>query len=161
MPRRQADPLQFKAKLVSRGPGGAWTYLQVPSSVAEAFGRKGRIPVRATINGFPFRSSLMPRAGVHILGISKEILAGANAAPGEPVHVELAFDDAPRVVEVPADFEAALKSAPAEQRTFAALSYSHKKEYLDWITGAKKIETRQRRIEKALAMLEAGKSPKG
>jgi hypothetical protein len=161
MTKTEAEPIKFKNKLVSRGPGGAWTYLEAPSSVPETFARKGRIPVRATINGFAFRSSLMPRAGVHILGIGKDILAGANAAPGETVHVELAFDDAPRIVEVPTDFEAALKAAPAEKRAFAALSYSHKKEYVDWITGAKKIETRQSRIEKAIAMLKAGKSPKG
>jgi uncharacterized protein YdeI (YjbR/CyaY-like superfamily) len=77
------------------------------------------------------------------------------------VHVELAFDDTPRTVEVPADFEAALKDAPVEKTTFTALSYSHKKEYVDWITGAKKIETRQSRIEKSVAMLQAGKNPKG
>jgi hypothetical protein len=161
MTKTQADPLKFKTKLVSRGPGGAWTYLQVPFSFPEAFGRKGRIPVRATINGFAFRSSRMPRAGVHILGIVKDILAGANAAPGETVHLEPAFDETPGTVEVPTDFEAALKDAPAEKRTFTALSYPHKKEYVDWITGAKKIETRQSRIEKAIAMLEAGKNPKG
>jgi hypothetical protein len=161
MTKTQADPLKFKTKLVSRGPGGAWTYLKVPSSVPQAFGRKGRIPVRATINGFAFRSSLTPRAGVHILGIGKDILAASKAAPGETAHVELAFDDAPRIVEVPTDFEAALKDAPAEKSAFAALSYSHKKEFVDWITGAKKIETRQSRIEKAIAMLEAGKNPKG
>lgn len=161
MPKTQADPLQFKTKLVSRGPGGAWTFLEVPFSVPELFGHKGQLPVRATINGFTFRSTLMPRAGVHILGIGKDILARANVAPGETVQVELALDSAPRTVEVPADFEAALREAPGEQKTFAALSFSRKKEYVDWITSAKKIETRQSRIEKAIAMLEAGKSSKG
>jgi hypothetical protein len=161
MPKTEADPLKFKTKLVSRGPGPAWTFLEVPLRVPEVFGHKGQIPVCATINGFTLRSSLKPRAGVHILGIGKDILARANAAPGETVQVELALDDAPRTFEVPADFEAALRGAPAEQRTFAALSFSRKKEYVDWITSAKRIETRQSRIEKAIAMLEAGKSPKG
>jgi hypothetical protein len=161
MTKTQADPLKFKTKLVSRGAGGAWDYLQVTFSVSESFGRKVRTPVRATIKEFAFPSSLMPRAGVHILGIGKDIPAGANAAPGQTVPVELAIDDARPAVEVPTDFDGALKDAPAEKRTFTALSYSHKKEYVDWITGAKKIETRQSRIEKAIAMLEAGKNPKG
>jgi hypothetical protein len=161
VPKTQSNPLKFKAALVGRGPGGAWTYLQIPFSVPDVFGRKGQVPVRATINGFVFRNSLMPRAGVHILGVGKDILAAAGAATGDTVQAELAFDDAPRTVDVPADLEAALTRAPAQANVFAALSYSHKKEYVDWINGAKKPETRLKRIEKAIEMVAARKTPKG
>jgi len=161
MPRPKTDPLNFQAKLLSRGPGGAWTYLEIPFSVAEVFARKGHVPVRATINGFTFRNSLMPRGGVHILGIGKGILEAAQTAPGKTVEVRLAFDDAPRTIEVPADLEAVLAGTPHEKSKFDALSYSHKKEYVDWITSAKKPETRQSRIQKAVTMLAAGKNPKG
>jgi len=161
MPKSAANPLKFKAQLVSRGPNGAWTYLQIPFSVPEIFGRKGQLPVRATINGFTFRNSLMPRAGVHILGVGKDILAAAATSPGDTVHVELALDDAPRTVSIPADLEAALAKSPAHQQSFAALSYSHKKEYVDWIESAKKPETRQSRIQKMAEMLAARKTPKG
>jgi Bacteriocin-protection, YdeI or OmpD-Associated/Domain of unknown function (DUF1905) len=161
MPSPKADPLKFQAKLLSRGPGGAWTYLQIPFNVAEVFSRKGQVPVRATINGFAFRNSLMPRAGVHILGVGKDVLESAQTAPGNTVQVELAFDDAARAVEVPADLEATLAAAPHEKLKFDALSYSHKKEYIEWITSAKKLETRQSRIQKAVTMLAAGKTPKG
>ena len=41
--------------------------------------------------------------------------------------------------------------------TFYAFSYSHKKEYLEWITGAKTDETRNRRMAKAIQMLSEGK----
>jgi len=112
MPKSAANHLNFKAQLVSRGPGGAWTYLQIPFSVPEVIGRKGQVPVRATINGFTFRNSLMPRAGVHILGVGKDILAAAATSPGDTVHVELALDDAPRTVSIPADLEAALAKSP-------------------------------------------------
>jgi hypothetical protein len=87
MTKAKSNQLKFKAKLVSRGPGGAWTYLQVPFSVPEVFGKKGQIPVRATINGFTFRNSLMPRQGVHILGAGKDALAAAAASPGDTVEV--------------------------------------------------------------------------
>jgi len=161
MPKSAANPLKFKAQLVSRGPNGAWTYLQIPFSVPEIFGRKGQVPVRATINGFTFRNSLMPRAGVHILGVGKDILAAANADPGDTVQVKLALDDAPRTVSVPADLEAALAETPSIAQLFAALSYSHKKEYVDWIESAKKPETRLGRIQKMAEMLSARKTPKG
>jgi hypothetical protein len=161
MPKTAANPLKFKAQLVSRGPNGAWTYLQIPFNVPEIFGRKGQIPVRATINGFTFRNSLLPRAGVHILGVGKDILASAAASPGDTVQVELALDDAPRTVTIPTDLETVLAKSPAQQQSFAALSYSHKKEYVDWIESAKKPETRQNRIEKMAEMLAARKTPKG
>jgi hypothetical protein len=155
------NPLKFEAQLTGRGPGGAWTYLSIPFSVPEVFGRKGQVPVRATINGFAFRNSLMPRRGVHILGVGKDILEGAGVAPGDTVQVEVAFDDAPRTVAIPADLQAALEKASPQAKAFAALSYSHKKEYADWIESAKKAETRVKRIERALEMLTAGKTPKG
>ncbi|MGD0737076.1 MAG: YdeI/OmpD-associated family protein [Terracidiphilus sp.] len=161
MPKTPSNPLKFKAQLIGRGPGGAWTYLPIPFSVPEVFGRKGQVPVRATINGFTFRNSLMPRAGVHILGVGKDILAAASASTGDTVEVELAFDDAPRTVAVPADLQAALARHPAQAKAFDEFSYSHKKEYVDWIESAKKPETRLKRIEKAIEVLASRKSPKG
>jgi hypothetical protein len=100
------------------------------------------------------------RAGVHILGVSKDILAGAGADPGDTVQVELAFDDTPRTVAVPADLEAALAKSLAVSGSFAALSYSHKKEYVDWVDSAQKPETRQKCIGKAAEMLATRKTPK-
>jgi len=113
MLRGKPNRLKFEAELLSRGPGGAWTYIEYPFSAQEVFGRKGQVPVRVILNGFAFRNSLMPRAGVHILGVGKDVLAGAAATPGDTVHVELALDDAPRTVTVPADLETALRRAPA------------------------------------------------
>jgi hypothetical protein len=159
--KTKSNPLKFKAKLIGRGPGGAWTYLQIPLSAPEVFGKKGQIPVRATINGFTFRNSLMPRQGVHILGTGKDVLAAAAAAPGDTVEVELALDDTPRTIAVPADLEAALAHAPDSVEAFARLSYSHNREFVDWIESAKKPETRVNRIEKAVAMIGARKNPKG
>jgi len=54
-----------------------------------------------------------------------------------------------------------LMKYPAQEKAFAALSYSHKKEYADWIESAKKPQTRLNRIEKAIEMLAARKTPKG
>ena len=162
MAKPTPDPLKFNAKLTGRGPGGAWTFIEIPSKISEAFGSKGQVPVRATVNGHTYRNSLIPRAGVHILGVGKDVLAAAGAAQGDTVQVELAHDDAPRTVSVPADLEAALAAAyDGQAQTFAAFSYSHRKEFADWIESAKKPETRAARVEKALAMIAAKKTPKG
>ena len=161
MAKSQTNPLRFKAELVSRGPGGAWTYLEYPFSAQEVFGCKGQVPVRVALNGYTFRNSLMPRAGVHILGVGKDVLTATGAVPGDTVQIELTLDDAPRTAAVPADFETALKRVPAAAKGFAAFSYSHKKEYVEWIESAKKPETRANRIEKAIAMIAERKTPKG
>ena len=74
-------------------------------------------------------------------------------AAGDEVEVELALDIEPREVTVPADFAAALNADAVAQQMFDKLSYSHKRQHILTIEGAKTAETRQRRIEKALAML--------
>jgi hypothetical protein len=151
----------FTVKLIGRGPKGAWTHMDVPFNVEEAFGARARVAVRGTVNGFPFRSSLMPRGkGVFYMAFNKAMQQGAKAGVGDTVSVIMEPDTAPRTVAVPTDLKRALAKAPAQNQIFASLSYSHKKEYVDWIEQAKRPETRASRIEKCLAALSAGKPGK-
>lgn len=145
------------AKVTARGPKGAWTHILIPFDAAEAFGRRGLIPVTGTINGHAFRSSLTPEGeGRHYLMANKAMLAGAKAAAGDVVQLVLALDTAERTVTMPAELEAALKGTRAGE-VFAGLAYSCRKEYAVWIDGAKKQETRASRAQKAVAMLLEGK----
>jgi Bacteriocin-protection, YdeI or OmpD-Associated/Domain of unknown function (DUF1905) len=148
----------FSVKLIGRGPNGAWTHMDVPFNVEEAFGTRARVAVRGTVNGFPFRSSLMPRGkGVFYMAFTKEMQDATNSGAGDTVSVVMEQDTAPRIVTVPDDLKKALAQSPAQTKAFAALSYSHQKEYVDWIEGAKRTETRANRIEKTIALLAAGK----
>jgi uncharacterized protein YdeI (YjbR/CyaY-like superfamily) len=79
-------------------------------------------------------------------------------AAGDEVDVELELDTAPREVEVPPDFAAALDADPAARRTFDALSNSNKGYHVLQVTGAKTDETRQRRIARSVAMLSEGRA---
>ena len=63
----------------------------------------------------------------------------------------------PKKVTVPADLKSALQKNARAQKTFEGFSYSHKKEYVEWITGAKRDETRQRRLKTAVQWLARGK----
>jgi hypothetical protein len=147
----------FKAQLTARGPGGAWTFMAVPFDVNEVFGSKARIAVAGTMNGFPFRNSLMPEGdGTHAMMVSKELQAGAKARAGDVVNVTIDKDETERHIAAPADLEKALKKNRKAASVFAALSYSCRKEYVDWITGAKQETTRANRIAKAVEMLAAG-----
>ncbi len=150
----------FDAVLVAKGPKGAWTHMAVPFDVERTFGSKARVPVAGTINGHPFRTSIMPNGdGTHYMAITKEMQAGAKARAGETVQVVMAVDTQTRTVEVPEDLTAALANHPELEKAFAAFAYSHRKEFVDWIIQAKRPETRARRIEKSLEMIAAKKHP--
>jgi hypothetical protein len=104
---------EFRAALVAKGPGGAWTYFSIPFAVDQVFGSKSRVAVAGTINGFPFRNSLMPEGdGTHSMMVSKELQAGANARAGDSVFVSLELNSEERSVTVPEEVEAALKRSP-------------------------------------------------
>ena len=64
---------------------------------------------------------------------------------------------APRSIEMPDDFSAALAANPAAAQTWDGLAPSHRYEYLEWITEAKREETRAKRIGQALEWLAEGK----
>ncbi|HEX4007995.1 MAG TPA: YdeI/OmpD-associated family protein [Acidobacteriaceae bacterium] len=151
----------FTVQLIGRGPQGAWTHMDVPFSVEKAFGTKARVAVKGTINGFPFRSSLVPRGGgVFYMAINKQMRDGAGAGVGTIVSVVMEPDTAPRTVTIPPDLKKALAKSPAKGKTFAAFSYSHQKERVDWIEQAKRPETRAQRIAQCLTMLAAQPMPK-
>ncbi|MBN1922480.1 MAG: YdeI/OmpD-associated family protein [Anaerolineae bacterium] len=66
----------------------------------------------------------------------------------------------PRSVDVPADLQAALRLEPEASRAFDALSFSHKREYVNWIVEAKRSETRAQRINRTVDALRSGESPR-
>jgi uncharacterized protein YdeI (YjbR/CyaY-like superfamily) len=61
-------------------------------------------------------------------------------------------------LKVPADFATALKKNKAAAATFEGFSKSHRNEYVEWITEAKREETRRTRLETAIEWLAEGKS---
>jgi bacteriocin resistance YdeI/OmpD-like protein/uncharacterized protein DUF1905 len=139
---------RFKSKLVDRG-------IEVPLDVRASFG-EARPPVRGTVNGVPFRSRLMVYGGVTWLGLRNELRREAGLSDGDSVDVAIERDDAPREVEVPAELASGLASDPAAAGVYESLSFTHRREYAEWIADAKKEETRTRRVAKALAMLRDG-----
>jgi hypothetical protein len=149
---------KFNAKLTSRGPGGAWTFLEIPFSVEKAFGSKARVAVSGTINGFPFRNSLMPQGdGTHSMMVSKALQAGAKAGAGDRVSVIMDVDRSERSVVIPNELANALADNPKARAAFEALSYSHRKEFAEWVATAKKEETRRSRADKSIALVLARK----
>jgi len=125
----------------------------LPADVAAAMGGRARIPVAGTINGVAFRGSTMPMGdGRHCVGFRKETRAQAGGVEvGDAVAIEIDRDDAPRTVDVPDDLAAALAAQPGARAAFDAMSFTHRCEWAEAVAGAKRPETRARRIAQAVA----------
>lgn len=136
------------------------TGICVPFDVLKVFGTRARVPVRGTVNGFPYRGSIFPMGGgKHYMVVNKNVRAGAKAKGGEMVSIVMERDEEPRIITPPADFARALKANKEARTMWEKLSYTHQKEHAQAIEEAKRPETRVRRIEKAIAQLAAGKKP--
>ena len=149
---------RFRVLLEKDPAGSAATGICVPFDVQKVFGTRARVPFCGTINGFPYRSSIFPMGeGKHYMVVNAKVRAGANLKGGETVSVTMGRDEEPRTVEPSADFARALRGNKQARSTWDGLSYTHRREYAQWIEEAKKPETRERRIEKAVEALAAGK----
>jgi hypothetical protein len=148
--------LEFTVKLEGK-EGSSVAWLNAPFDVASEFGTRARVPVRGTINGFPFRSSLMPMGGCHGMAVNRTMRDGAGVEAGDTVSVILERDQSERVVEVPPLLKKELAKSKTAQTNWQKLAYTHQKEIALSITGAKQEETRARRLSKAMNILKTGK----
>jgi hypothetical protein len=148
---------QFKARLVRPDGIGTWTFLVVPERTMQKFPTtRSKIPVRGIIDKFPIRNTLLPRGdGKHFMVVKKEVRDSIMKQSGDFVDVTIERDTAPRIVKLPADLKDALGKAKVSH-VFQKLSYSHQKEYVDWVEAAKKPLTRRSRIEKTAERVALG-----
>jgi len=145
---------KFKTRIESAGGGGMCVFF--PFEVEKEFGTKGRVPVKATFDGVPYSGSLIKYgAPQHMIGVLKNIREQIGKGPGDIVEVTIEKDESERTVEVPVEFEKLLKKEKV-WAAFEKLSYTHKKEYVRWISEAKREETRASRQAKSVEMLRAG-----
>jgi Bacteriocin-protection, YdeI or OmpD-Associated/Domain of unknown function (DUF1905) len=161
--------LEFTVKLKGREIGVV-AAISPPFDVGGVFGTRARVPVRGTINGYPFRSSLMPMGdrlhgngsstkqnSSHMMPVCKALRDGARVKPGDTVCVVMERDEAERVVEVPPILKKELANNRTAQANWKKLSFTNQKEIALSISGAKQEETRARRLAKAMNILKAGK----
>jgi hypothetical protein len=151
-----SEPQRFRAELRSAGDSGGARF-DVPLEVAAAISDAKRPPVTVTVNGHEFRTRLMVYGGQPMVGVTKANRAAAGIAIGDAFEALIVLDTAPREVEVPPDLAEALAAEPAAGAAFDTLSFSHRREYVQWITEAKRPETRARRVSGAIDRLREGK----
>ncbi|MDX9789618.1 MAG: YdeI/OmpD-associated family protein [Candidatus Kapaibacterium sp.] len=130
------------------------TYIEFPYDAFECFGKKGQIKVYVNVNGYEYRSSLVKMGHhCHLVVFRKEHRIATGLSVGDKIHVNIREDKDIRDVEIPSDVKEALEVFPDIDDFFHNMSYSHRKEYVEWINSAKKEETRIRRIIKGIETL--------
>lgn len=133
--------------------------IPVPFDPRDIFG-KARVPVVVSINGYTYRSTIFTMGkdaeghACRWIPLRKSNREAAKVNPAKKYKITLTLDDTPRTIAVPKDLASALRAAGLT-KVFAAMSFTHRREHIEAITQAKKPETRQRRIDKCIAMTAA------
>lgn len=149
--------VRFKGVLTPTPRGGGGTLVPIPKEVAAKLGLTGMPTIQAVIAGTAYRGSLMPMGdGSYCLGVLKSIQEAAGVGHGDTITIDLEVDTAPRTVELPADLAKALARDKKASAAWEALSYTNKKEMARSLEGAKRPETRERRLAQALESLRSG-----
>jgi hypothetical protein len=148
--------VRFRATILQAGKTA--TGIRIPPEIVAALGSSKRPPVRVTINGYTYRSTIAVLGGEFMLGVSADVRQAAAVAGGDQVDVDLELDTAPREVTLPADFAALLDGEAALRGSFDGLAPSKRKAIVVGIEGAKTPETRQRRIDTAIRNLRDGRA---
>jgi uncharacterized protein DUF1905/bacteriocin resistance YdeI/OmpD-like protein len=151
MESKAGKTYKFQATIQPGGTGGA--FVLFPYDTEQEFATKGKIPIQATFDGVPYTGSLFPYGlPQHLLPVLKSIRQQTGKDIGDQIEVELWKDNETRTLETPPDFHA-LMEQQAVLPFFESLSYTHRKEYIRWITEAKTEATKSKRLTKAIEML--------
>ena len=133
------------------------TGIVVPEEVIGQLGAGKRPAVLVDVNGYQYRSTVAVMGGRHMISISAAIRQSTGLKGGDPIHVTLTVADAPPEAKVPEDLVQALAADERARTFFGQLSNSLQRYHIDNINAAKSAETRQRRINKAIALFRDGK----
>lgn len=144
---------KFEA-IIQKHEGKDAAYIEIPFDVEKEFKAK-RVKVKAMFDGFKYRGSIV-KMGLpcYMIGLTKEVRKNIGKEVGDTIFVEIEKDEDIREIELPDDFKNELEKNEEALEFYNSLSYSVKRKYFQWITSAKKAETREKRIQEALIKLE-------
>jgi hypothetical protein len=156
-PKKDPGPISFNAVIQQEDShdGGAW--IVFPYDLKELYGVGNLVPVVATFDGVEYRGSIAKMGGKALLLVRKDVRELIRKQAGDSVDVTIAVDCQPREVTVPPDLAEALSADPRVRGQFESMSFSHRREYAQWVEEAKRPETRDRRISQAIEMIREGK----
>ena len=152
VPGGKTEIMHFSTTMSQMGNN---TGIEVPPEVIDSLGGGKRPAVTVTVNGYTYRSTAAVMGGRHLIPFSSDKRADTGISGGDAIEVDIELDTEPRPVEVPDDLAAALAAVPTAKEAYDRLSPSAKKAHVTSVESAKTDETRQRRVEAAVAKLAA------
>jgi hypothetical protein len=148
---------KFETTILTSGKTA--TGIRVPEDIVEKLDAGKKPPVKITINNnYTYRSTVAVMNGAFMVGVSSDVREKAGVQGGDKIIVHIELDTEPREVTIPPDFKKALDKNATAKKSYDSLSYSRRKNYVYLIEQAKTEETRQKRIDKAIAELSVGKT---
>jgi hypothetical protein len=150
-----AEILTLTLTLEPRGPAGA--FLLSDEQVAAVGGGRRAFPVRVSVNSVTLPLRLARMGGENMIGLARAAREQAGVSIGSAYQVQIVADESERAVEVPQELSVALAGDAEARATFEALAYSHRKEFVRWVSEAKRDATRAQRVAKTVEMLRAGR----
>ena len=158
---KTAAKIRFKAKLLrpaAPGKGNSWTFFVLPKNASAKLPTRSKMTVEGTINGYPFKATLEPDGQrSHWFKVNKKLRVAAGADVGDTVTLEITSSGEEPEPKVPADLRKALAAATKARALWSDITPIARRDWIHWITSAKRPETRARRIDNACKMLSAGK----
>jgi Bacteriocin-protection, YdeI or OmpD-Associated/Domain of unknown function (DUF1905) len=159
---KTAFKIRFKAKLCRPAENAetrSWSFLVLPKNASAKLPSRGMTAIEGTLNGFPFQATLEPDGQKsHWLKVDRKLSEAAGAEAGDVVTLDIAPAAEEPEPAVPADFRKALAAAaPKARALWSGITPIARRDWIHWITSARRPETRARRIKNACSMLAAGK----
>jgi Bacteriocin-protection, YdeI or OmpD-Associated/Domain of unknown function (DUF1905) len=158
--KETASKIRFKARLLrpATAKGASWAFLVLPRNASARLPTRGMTTVKGTINQYPFQATLAPDGQrSHWLKVNRKMRQGAGAEVGDVVTLEIMSAGREPEPRVPADLRKALAAVTNARALWSDITPMARRDWIHWITSAKRSETRARRIENACEMLAAGK----
>jgi hypothetical protein len=158
---KPASKIRFTAKLLrpeATAKVDSRTFLTLPKNASAKLPSRGKTTVEGTINGFPFRATLEPDGQKsHWLRVNRKMREAAGADAGDVVTLEIAAVGKEPEPRVPGDLRRALAAALKARALWSDITPIARRDWIHWISSAKRPEARARRVDNACTMLAAGK----
>ena len=138
---------------------GKFTFVSIPFSPPEVWGVKPRYQVAGTINDITVRGTLGALGQDYFLRLGAAWMRDSGIEIGAKVRVNLALEG-PQENNIAPDIAKALSANKKAKTFFEGLSTFYRKNFIRWIESAKREETRVKRINEMIRLLEEGKREK-
>ncbi|GHC04099.1 YdeI/OmpD-associated family protein [Thermomonas carbonis] len=156
----EPEPVRFTATLLrpAQPKNAAWRFLRMPPAASKRLPSRGMVSVSGMLEGHAFKATLEPDGeGSHWLKVPRALHEAAGVEAGKSVALELVPVDKDPEPKLPPDLKKALAASPAATVQWKAITPAARRDFIQWIATAKKVETRERRIRTGCDMLEVGK----